>query len=150
LAKLVSLFPTREFNESNINEYNRQTHFEFEKIRDFLITHYHITERNDSPFWNYCRTMQIPESLQEKINLFKATGKIFREGYEMFSENSWFEVMHGQGLTPTGYHPLADLVTEDKLKERFNKVRQAIHSSADIMPAHEDFIARNCSSKTNM
>lgn len=147
LAKLVSLFPNLDFDDANINEYNMQTHIEFEKIRDFLIAHYHITDRNDSPFWRYCRNMDIPDSLQHKIDLFKQTGKIFRDGYEMFSETSWFEVMFGQGLRPENYHPLADLVVENKLTERLDRVRNAIRSSVDLMPAHEDFIANNCAAQ---
>jgi tryptophan 7-halogenase len=147
LAKLISLFPTKDFDSANIAEYNRQTHFEFEKIRDFLILHYHVTERNDSDFWNYCRTMEVPESLNEKISLFKKTGKIFRESYEMFSELSWFEVMHGQGISPTGYHPLTDLTADEVLKERFEKIRLAIKNSVEIMPFHEDFIAQHCATQ---
>ncbi|WP_049628974.1 tryptophan halogenase family protein [Cellvibrio sp. pealriver] len=144
LAKLISLFPTKDFNQANIAEYNRQTHFEFEKIRDFLILHYHVTERDDSDFWNYCRTMEIPDSLAQKISLFRSTGKIFRESYEMFSELSWFEVMQGQGLMPSSYHPLTDLTDDAVLHERMSKIRQAIKTSVDLMPFHEDFIAQHC------
>jgi tryptophan 7-halogenase len=147
LAKLISLFPDRNFDSANSEEYNRQTHFEFEKIRDFLIAHYHISERDDSEFWRYCRTMDIPDSLRHRIELFKTTGKIFRDGYEMFNELSWFEVMYGQGIKPNTYHPLVNLIPKDKLQEKFAHIQQAIRHSVDIMPFHEDYIAQHCAAK---
>ena len=65
IARLVNLFPDAGFSQPVIDRYNAQTTFEIERIRDFIILHFCATERDDTPFWNYCRTMDIPEPLAE-------------------------------------------------------------------------------------
>ncbi len=72
---------------------------ELEHIRDFIVLHYHVTDRQDTPFWNACRTMEIPASLHHRIELFRETGRVFRFQNELFAENSWIQVMLGQGIT---------------------------------------------------
>ena len=126
------------------NEYNRQSQLEFEQIRDFIILHYHQTERSDSPFWNYCRTMPVPDELTQKIQQFKANGRIFRFNNEMFSDLSWFEVMLGQGIEPQAYHPMADLFPEAELAKRLEGIRSVIRKSVDYMPSHQSFIDQFC------
>jgi tryptophan 7-halogenase len=147
IAKLMSLFPNRSFGQADIDEYNRQVHFDFDRIRDFLIAHYHITQRNDSDFWNYCRTMSIPETLQHKIDLFRANGRIFRSAEELFNDLSWLEVMHGQGLHPIGYHPIVDVLNREEIVQHLDSVEQVIARSAEYMPSHAEFIARHCAAE---
>lgn len=146
IAKLMSLFPTRNFDQEDIDEYNRQVDFEFVRIRDFLIAHYHVTQRDDSEFWMQCRNMSIPETLQQKIDLYKKNGRIFRVDGELFNETSWMEVLHGQGLKPEGYHPVVDTMPEDEMMQRLESIREVIQRSVDYMPSHQEFIDRNCSS----
>ncbi len=147
IGRLMSFFPNKSFDQEDIDEFNRQADFEFEKIRDFLILHYHATERDDSDFWNYCRTMSIPEALTQKIEQFKKNGRIFRNSNEMFSDLSWLEVMYGQGIRPQGYHPLVDRMPVDEIEKRLESVRRVIEKSVDFMPTHAQFIAENCQAK---
>lgn len=147
IARLMSLFPNRDFAQADIDEYNRQTHFDFDSIRDFLIAHYCITERDDSEFWNYCRTMSIPEPLQRKIDLYRNNGRIFREGDELFNDLSWLEVMHGQRLKPQGYHPIVDTLPKEEIARRLEAVRSVVERSVDYMPKHSEFIAKHCKAK---
>ncbi len=144
IAKLMSLFPNRYFDREDIDEYNRQVNFEYDRIRDFLIAHYNITQRDDSEFWNYCRTMAIPETLQQKIDQYQKNGRIFRFNEELFNDLSWLEVMHGQGLRPRAYHPLVDTLPKEEIAHRLENIRQVIHRSVEYMPSHADFIARHC------
>ncbi len=144
LARFFAFFPDANLNEADINEFNRQTDFEFEKIRDFLILHYYATERDDSDFWNYCRTMSVPESLTQKIEQFKENGRIFRHNNEMFNELSWFEVMFGQGVRPKSYHPLVDLLDDGELAKRMEEIKSVVARSVDYMPKHQAFIDENC------
>ena len=146
ITRLINLFPTMSFNEEDIKEYNKQSHREIDAIRDFLILHYHVTQRDDSPFWNYCRNMDVPEELREKIKLFQATGRIFRAPYDLFAELSWFEVMHGQGIRPASCHPLTNRVSDEVVRQRLERVRQTVEKSVDIMPSHRDYIAAHCKS----
>jgi tryptophan halogenase len=144
IARLMSFFPNKYFDQEDIDEFNRQSDFEFEKIRDFLILHYHATTRNDSDFWNYCRTMSIPEALTQKIEQFKKNGRIYRNSTEMFNDLSWLEVMHGQGIRPRAYHPLVDRMTKEDIAQRLDSVKRVIDKSVDYMPTHAQFIAEHC------
>lgn len=144
IEQLFKFFPTMDFNQGDIDEYNRQANFDFERIRDFLILHYHVTERDDSDFWRYCRTMAIPDSISEKIELFKKHGRIFRKDNEMFDVPSWFQVMNGQGLKPEAYEPFVDVFSEQALTEKMTNILSVIRKSVDYMPSHHDYIKANC------
>lgn len=146
IGRLLQMFPDRNFNQVDIDRYNRLTTFEFERIRDFLILHYHATERDDSEFWNYVRTMKIPDYLVDKIRLFKSYGRIFRENDELFNDTSWFSVMIGQRLRPDAYDPVAQVQSTEETTERIAKIRSVIETSARHMPLHADFIAEHCAS----
>ena len=100
IARLMTNFPDKSFNQPDIDYYNRRTRLEFEQVRDFIVLHYHATARDDSPFWNYCRNMQIPESLAERIAIYRENARLYRHDNELFSETSWFAVMHGQNIAP--------------------------------------------------
>lgn len=144
LGKLIDLFPREEFSEVDINEFNRQLDAEYEHIRDFLIVHYHATERTDSAFWNYCRTMDVPKSVTRKMALFKAGGKIFREDNELFAEMGWLQVMLGQRIEPQSYHPLADALTQEQLQEYLANVKTIVNKAVKVLPDHRDYIAQHC------
>lgn len=148
LAKFFSFFPRKEIDQEDIDEFNRQTTFEYEYIRDFLILHYYATERSDSAFWNYCRTMDVPETLTRKIALFKSNGRIFRFNNELFSDMSWFEVMYGQGCRPRRYDAMVDIFTDEELGRRMDSIKGVINRSVDRMPTHQEFIERYCRADT--
>jgi len=144
IARLTAFFPHGGFDQADIDEFNSHAHVEFDRIRDFLILHYHATERSDTPFWDYVRNMDIPESLQRRMDLFRSNARIFREGNEMFAEPSWLQVMHGQRMQAEGYHPLVDLYTEEKVAEYIGNIRGVIGNCVAKMPTHDEFIARHC------
>lgn len=147
IAKLLSLFPDRNFDPSAIAEYNRKCTFDYERIRDFIILHYFANKRTDSPFWLRCQQMAIPDTLQTKLDLFRSTGRIFREHEELFIEIGWFQVLTGQGIEPESYHPLADAISSDQLAQFLGDLRKIIGNAAARLPRHEEFIARNCAAE---
>jgi len=144
ISRLGAFFPDKGFNPADIDEFNRQSVIEFEQIRDFIILHYHATRRDDSPFWNRVRTMDIPESLRRKIALYESHGRIFRDNDELFTWVSWMQVMHGQGIRAKGYHPLADTKSEELIEKMMADVKRVMHGVVNLMPTHEEFIAQNC------
>jgi tryptophan halogenase len=144
IAHFMTLFPDRTFSAAEIDQYNRVMTWEYERIRDFLVLHYHLTERNDSPFWNYCRSMRVPDSLQQKYDVFAQRGRVFRENNEFFTDTSWFAVMIGQNLKTPGYDPLVDTLTEEEFHRRLAHVKETIARCAATMPTHREFIARHC------
>jgi tryptophan halogenase len=144
IARLLMLFPDEDFSDVVIDRYNAQAEFELEKIRDFLILHYYATQRDDSEFWNYCRTMPVPDSLENNIRLFRDSGRFFRNAEEMFAVTSWVQVMLGQHIYPRKYHPLVDRLTDVELRQFMSGVEKVIASCVEVMPPHEAFIARHC------
>ncbi|HLL12267.1 MAG TPA: tryptophan halogenase family protein [Rubrivivax sp.] len=148
IARLISLFPDRAFSAVDIAEYNRQSRFEFEKIRDFLILHYHLNQRDDSPFWRQCAEMEIPESLRQKMQLYASHGRVFRDNNELFAEVAWLQVMQGQNLATRAYHPLVDLLPEAEIVDYLNSVSDVISKCVAVMPTHAAFIDRYCKAPT--
>jgi tryptophan halogenase len=144
IARLLNLFPDRDFSPVLIERYNSQAAFEFERIRDFLILHYCATERRDTPFWRYCSGMTLPEPLADTIRLFKDSGRFFRNAEEMFAITSWVQVMLGQGVVPQQYHPAVDLLPDQEIAGLVDSVKTVVAACVDAMPTHAQFIARYC------
>lgn len=146
VARLMTNFPDKRFNQRDIDYYNRKSLLEFEQVRDFLILHYCATQRTDSPFWNYVRTMELPESLQERIDIYMENGRLYRENNELFSENSWFAVFEGQNLRPRRYHPVIDNMSDEMLDRRMNDVRKTMHKCLEAYEDHQTYLHKLCSS----
>ena len=149
IARLMTNFPDKLFNQHDIDYYNERTRLEYEQVRDFLILHYKATRRNDSPFWHYCRTMDIPESLQKRIEIYKQNARLYRHDNELFNHVSWFAVMHGQGIHPERYHPIADMLPDDELHRRMEEIHTVTGKCLQVMPGHEDFIAQHCKASSS-
>ena len=117
---------------------------EYDRIRDFLILHYHATTRSDSPFWDYVRTMPIPDTLSEKLDLWRTRARIvkYREG--VFLDPSWVAVYLGQGIVPEGWDPRVDTVATDALLTSVEALRTEIAGDVAHRPDHRSFIERYC------
>jgi tryptophan 7-halogenase len=146
IAKLLTMFPRDGFNELLIKRFNEEMHWEYDDVKDFLIAHYKITDREDTEFWRYVKNMPIPDRLQEKLDTFRARGEMMVRMTELFKENSWYSVLTGQGFMPEGYHPVADSISDDELRLRLTKIRSGIQNRLNGMPKHADFIRDNCQS----
>jgi tryptophan 7-halogenase len=143
IKKLIDLLPAGEIRQADVDEYNRQSIFEFERIRDFLILHYHANQRDD-PFWKSCREMAVPDTLKDKMELFAASGRIFRFGEELFTETGWLQVMSGQGIEPQSYHPLADAPGDKGVADYLRSIREVVTAKVDRMPGHKDYLEKLC------
>ena len=144
ITRLMQMFPSAGIRQSDIDEYNRQTWSEIEYIRDFIVLHYHVTNRQDSPYWRSCRSMDIPSSLRHRINLFRETGRVFRAPNELFAENSWIQVMLGQGIEPESHHPAADLMGDAELTEFLGRIRQHVDETVAQLPQHQSYVDKYC------
>ena len=141
LERLLKFLPNGPVNDADVREYNRQADFEIERVRDFLILHYHLNDRPE-PMWQACRDMAIPDSLAEKIALFKANGRIQRQALELFAEPGWLQVMIGQGLMPDGYNPLADQASDEELVEVLRLLRETVAQRVTTLPPHRAYVER--------
>jgi tryptophan halogenase len=141
IAKLLSLFPTRECDPFTVEQYNRVVRAEMEGIRDFLVLHYHSTTRNE-PLWAYCREMPLPEELEYKEAQFARSGRIVLSTDELFREASWFAVLMGQAHRPRDYNPLIDFIEAGANLAYLQRIKSEIRSTAARLPTHQSFLAR--------
>jgi len=144
IAKLLALFPGRRPNPVEIGEYNRLMAASYEQIRDFLVLHYHATEREDSELWRYCRAMALPDSLRHKLELFRGRGRLFRYEDELFSVTSWVAVLLGQGIVPDAHDTLVDRMEPDELAQLLRRMRGTIAETARGLPLQQDYLERHC------
>jgi tryptophan halogenase len=144
ITNLLELFPEPEISPVDRDEFNRLIDLEYDRIRDFLILHYHATERSDTPFWDYVRTMEIPDSLAEKMELFRRRGRVvkYREG--VFLDASWVAVYLGQRVIPEGHDLRADAPGTESLVAGMVKLHAQIAEIAGGMPDHTQYLARYC------
>jgi tryptophan halogenase len=144
IVRFMQMFPHEGVRQPDIEEFNNQMMFEIENIRDFIILHYHVTERTDTPFWRHVRSMEIPDSLRHRINLFKETGRVFKVPTELFGENSWTQVMLGQGLYPEQYHPIANMMEDKELEDFLAGIHGSAQRLVSQLPEHQRFIDHYC------
>ena len=144
IAKLIAFFPDGEFRQVDIDEFNRQCRFENERIRDFLILHYHATERDDTAFWNHVRTMDVPATLQHKLDLWRSAGRIVRTDNELFAEIGWLQVLHGQRVAARAHHPIADAIPEAEVESYLRDIAAVVGNCVEQMPSHARFVAAHC------
>ena len=140
LIRFIKLFPMAGIEPTEVAQFNEDVRLESERIRDFIILHYHVNQRTDSPYWISLREMDVPDSLKHKIELFKANGRVFRDQYELFAEQSWVVVMLGQGLMPQGYHPIVNNLSDRDLQGFLQKTRAEVEGIVNQQPPHEAFL----------
>jgi len=128
ISKLLAFFPTGGGDGVLANRYNREMGDLFLGVRDFLIAHYVRTERDDTEFWRHCRSLPIPDTLAEKLASFSARAEVIPTHQELFRDSSWFAILNGQGVEPTGYHPIADTLSESDLRKKVSAIHRAVAS----------------------
>ncbi|MEI9904854.1 MAG: tryptophan 7-halogenase [Asticcacaulis sp.] len=144
ITNLLELFPARQIDPALRDEFNRRVDVEYDRVRDFLILHYHANTRDDGELWAYTRTMPIPDSLVERIEQFRHRGHVTRYRDGLFSPVSWIAVLAGQGILPEGYDRTVDNLTDAALENKLNDLESRINSSVDLMNDHAGFIRGYC------
>jgi tryptophan halogenase len=142
LFNLLDHFPDKQFDGANIASYNAIVADEFERIRDFLILHYSLSARDDSPFWQQCRKVALPDTLAQRIEMYRATGRIIQQRPELFSDLDWFWIFEGAGVIPRDYDPLVDSVDFEQVKRVMTAVTQKIAADTAAAPSHDSFFAQ--------
>lgn len=138
--RLLAMFPADGMAAPDVDEYNRQSRFEYEDVRDFIIAHYHVTRRAGDPFWDHVRTMRVPDSLTERLALFASSGRFFKHGAaELFAEESWVQVLLGQGFEAKA-DPVTRFVPDAEIAGYLKDMAEVIDDVAERMPDHAAFI----------
>ena len=144
IVRLMQLFPSEGICQSDIDEYNQQAASEIAHIRDFIVLHYNVTNRRDTAFWRDAASMDIPPSLRHRIELFRETGRVFRIPNELFAENSWIQVMLGQGITPKRHHQSADLMGDAELSRFLGNISSTVERTVAQLPSHQAYVEKYC------
>jgi tryptophan halogenase len=142
VTRLLQMFPYAGIGDAAAERFNFLAERELEGIRDFIVLHYHATERDDSDFWRHCRTMAVPDSLAHRLALFREQAHVFQESHDLFTVDSWVTVMLGQGVIPANYHPAVRRMPEDKLRQSLDAMKSNIARAVDRMPSHQDWLQR--------
>jgi len=137
---LLLMFPDNLMSQASVDEYNTKLRGEAERIRDFIVLHYFANQRTSEPFWDMCRNLPIPDSLEQRLALFKDAGRVFKPQDDVFAENSWVQVMMGQGIMPERYHNVVDSMTSEQLKQFLNGIQQDVERTVAALPNHGVFV----------
>ena len=142
IFNLLDHFPDKQFDPANIASYNALIGDEFERIRDFIILHYCISRRDDSPFWQERQKIALPDTLAHRIDMYRATGRVTQRSPELFTDLDWFWVFEGAGITPRDYDPLVDTVDFEQVKRLMLAISQKISADTAAAPSHDSFFAQ--------
>lgn len=139
ITRLLNCFP-HVITDEVIDEYNARLNAELQHVRDFVVLHYAVTNRRDNLYWRTVGTMELPPSLRQRIELFRETGCVFHVPTELFAENSWIQVMMGQGIEPRQHHPIADVMKDDELQHFLATIRANVANTVSQLPQHMDYL----------
>jgi tryptophan halogenase len=144
IIRLIRLFPFGDSKEALADRFNQETRTEIETVRDFVILHYKQTNRTDSDFWNAYRTMEIPDTLAHRLEIFKKNAYVWPDDVALFRVDSWVQVMMGQGLTPESFHNAGKLTGTEGLQQSLTKLKSSIDGTVTKLPTHQQFIDHYC------
>jgi tryptophan halogenase len=142
LFNLLDHFPDKQFDPANIASYNAVIIDELERIRDFILLHYCTSRRDDSPFWQERRNIALPDTLIQRIEMYRATGRVIQNRPELFTDLDWFWILEGQGITPRDYDPLVDTIDFEQVKRLMLAISQKVSADAAAAPTHDSFFAQ--------
>jgi len=144
LIHFIKHFPDGDFDIDNELAFNQKIDADYQEIRDFIILHYCTSDRKDTEFWQWCQTMPVPESLSEKIRLFRKRGQIEHVPSQFFSSDSWCSILEGMNIRPQKYHPLVDGFHRQNLADTLHNNVKNIRDTVLKMPNHHDYIQTHC------
>lgn len=147
LVHFIRNFPDKHFASFLEQQFNCDITRDYMEIRDFVILHYCTTQRDDTAFWRWCQTMEIPESLREKINQFRHRGQLQHHPENLFGADSWYSILEGMNIRPETYHPLVDALDSQKLGQSLKQGANAIRATVMKLPSHGEFLRQHCPAK---
>jgi tryptophan 7-halogenase len=147
LVHFIRNFPDRTFDPFLEQQFNQEITRDYVEIRDFVILHYCTTQREDTAFWRWCKTMDIPDSLRERIEQFRRRGQLRHHPENLFVADSWCSIMEGMSVRPEKYHPLVDALDTQKLAQSLRQGAKAIQDAVMRLPSHGEFLRQNCPAK---
>lgn len=144
ITQLLEHLPDASVSDADRDGFNAAMDAEHDRIRDFLILHYHATVRDDAPFWNHVRTMAIPETLATTLELWRETAQLATYGFGLFKPPSWVAVLIGQGVLPRRWDQRAHVPSQSDLTRALTLLRSEVATTVSLLPDHAAALARLC------
>jgi tryptophan halogenase len=141
IIRFMQMMPREKGDSHGRDEFNRQMTEEVDFIKDFIVLHYHLNQR-DEAFWKDMAALSLPERLSQRIALFRESAKAFQAQGDVFGENSWTQVMIGQGILPSAYHQISDMMTEHELENFLSIQAKKVDALVGLLPSHQEFLRR--------
>jgi len=139
---LLGLLPGGRKADVEAREFNRLTALQHDHARDFATLHYKLNGRHGDSFWDECRAMSLPATLDYKFRSYESRGRIALYDEEPLEETSWLNLFDEHGVRPRRYSPLADGFSTAELQAHVERVRAIMLDELARMPMHGDYLAR--------
>lgn len=139
IETLVQYFPSNPVGEVERELFNQKMQLEYLRVRDFLILHYKLNSRPE-PFWRYCAQMAVPDSLSQRLEMFKETGHLLEYRQGLFQPASWLALYLGQGLRPTQLDARLSALDPARLQLWFSAYQQQLQQLVQAMPDHHQVL----------
>jgi tryptophan 7-halogenase len=136
VARLIAHFPDRPCDVEVAREYNRIMASELDGIRDFVTLHYAYAAGPDSPFWQQCRRIAVPEPLLRRIRLFAACGRVVSDDKDLFDAQTWAAAMLGLGMVPERTDIRLDSIDEATSRRSLERMAAVVAHEVVRMPDH--------------
>lgn len=148
INNLIRLFPRGDDHSVLSQEFNRLMDVEYDRVRDFLILHYHANSRSSEEdptgFWRFVRSTEVPASFMERLEIFRHRGYIEQYKDGLFAPPSWLAVFMGQDIVPEAFDAQAYTLSLSDVTSRLTALRAEISGGVDALPDHADFLRDFC------
>ena len=153
------LKPDNDYNCTDVSVYNKNIRDLLDSIRDFLVCHYALTEREDTPYWKDVKyKTKISDALAEKLTIARNTmpainnQHLFDTGSTLggFGFNDgWFYILTGMNHLPfkNDSHKMAGIGSYEKAfadsepeADQLVKSMKMEHSKIQQMPSHYQYL----------
>lgn len=127
IEELVAHFPGPQgLDENVVVGYNKSVAECIDGVREFLTIHYFASDRDDTPFWRATKQVKLPESLEQRMRIWKSslpTPRTIYPSYHGFEDYSWSVMLLGLNYRPPGHPPVMDLLDAGEAETMFSEIK---------------------------
>jgi tryptophan halogenase len=109
------------------------------------MAHYRAGAARPEEFWTATRAAAPPARLAEKLDLYRANGRINLSDNETFEETDWAWLLMGAGCVPAAIELQIQLRLAKLPLQELSALRKQIQHMAASMPPHIEFVRRQAS-----
>lgn len=141
LATLVQNFPDKHFSEALQRNYNRILKEQYENIRDFIVLHYCLTQREDTSFWKAVKNeTKIPDNLQAQLDEWKYLWPNDSKGSgRMFGPFNHASILAGMNYLPEYFPASLEFLNDPIAQKHFERVESRGKQLAQTLPDQAEY-----------